>query len=88
MHLFLDFDFATVDLLLKKEQKRLEQNLRIETVGVPQSNYFLIKLPNNASEGSIKEKTKLLPLRYDSLVFGFKMDDGMKYFFNIHHFSP
>ena len=61
---------------MEEEQKRLELNLMVETVGLPKSNYFLIRQPSNATEEEIKKRAKSSPLRYDSLVFGFRMDNG------------
>ena len=79
LHLILDSNFETLNKLLNDEQKQLEENLGVETVGRPKNNYFLIKLPRNKSHAEIKEVAKTSPLRYDSLVFGFKkLFYGMK----------
>ena len=72
LHLILDSNFETLNKLLNDEQRQLEKNIGVETVGRPKNNYFLIRLPRNKSHTEIKELAKTTPLRYDSLVFGFK----------------
>lgn len=54
-----------------------EKNSDIETNGKPKINYFLIRLPRNATEDEVKKIAKPCLLQYDSLVFGFKMNYGM-----------
>ena len=78
--MILDSNFETLNKLLNDEQRQLEKNLGVETVGRPKNNYFLIRLPRNKSHEDIKELAKATPLRYDSLVFGFKkLFYGRKY---------
>ena len=77
LHLLLDPNFGTLNKLLKEEQGLVEENLGVETVSRPKSNYFLMRQPSNATQDKIKKSAKSSPLQYDSLVFGFKMDDGM-----------
>ena len=84
----MDSDFETLDKLLHTEQINLENNLGVETVGRPKNNYFLIRLPRNESHADIKKKAKSSPLRYDSLVFGFKKDFyGKKYLIQVELFQ-
>ena len=78
LHLLLEPIFGDLEKLLDKEQVELEKNLGVETVGTPKKNYFFIRLPNNETHVEIKERAKSCPLRYDSLVFGFKTDHGKK----------
>ena len=72
LHLILDSNFETLNKLLNDEQRQLEKNIGVETVGRSKNNYFLIRLPRNKSHAEIKERSKTTPLQYDSLVFGFK----------------
>ena len=58
--------------LLKEEQRQLENNFGVETVGRLKNNYFLIRQPRNKSHSDSKEIAKTTPLQYDSLVFCFK----------------
>ena len=77
MHLILDLNFKILDKLLKYDQMQKEKNSDIETNGKPKINYFLIRLPRNATEDEVKKIAKPCLLQYDSLVFGFKMNYGM-----------
>ena len=52
-------------------QNHKENKIRTETVGPAKDNYFLIRLPSNATEDNIKQVVTSSPLQLDSPVFGF-----------------
>ena len=73
LHLFLDQNIVRLNEIIQEHNQLQSENMNIETVGLQQKEYFLIRVPNGATMNEIKELFESTPLKYDSLAFCFKM---------------
>ena len=69
LHLYLDQNFDRLNEIVDEHERLRSKHMKIETVGFPQKDYFLIRIPDQAKIKEIKELFTSTLFKYDSLAF-------------------
>ena len=78
LHVYLTTKLDQLNELLKEENLSLiGRPWNMETVGVVHTNYWLIQLSNDTTQGEIKKIFKSSHLRYDTMAFCFRINPSM-----------
>ena len=79
--MYLDQNFDRLNEIIDEHKRQRSKHMKIETVGFPQKEYFLIRIPDDATIKEVEELFTSTTLEYDSLAFCLqlsKMNDSAK----------
>ena len=77
LHLYVGRDYEALNSLIKEEINSIvNQPPELEITGNIASNWWLIQMPDNSDENTIKKILSNTPFRYDTMSYAFTINSG------------